>query len=242
MAPKHEPPPPEPPPQQNYEAPQNQVQESHPSTGFESPESTPGFNSYENAGSSQNHNSYENPEASAHSYGAPQSSFETSSNQMDSYSSEPSQGLNTSDYGQASTNDYNQPTTDSGMQASQDYQAPSYEPFGEAAPSFEPIPEPISPSNKNPLQDIVNFGNSETVGTALTYRLLIKGLDIVQHIEELRDVLSDSKLGLKFDELKSRIKNGQLLIEKIEASQAAVLAQRLRTLPVEMVWEQKIYD
>ena len=109
-------------------------------------------------------------------------------------------------------------------------------------PPVETQDPPSATTGMNPLAEIADFGNQEVVKSALTYRLTIKGLDFVPHIEQLRDVLSDSKLGLKFDELKHKIRNGRLQIDRLEASQAAVLAQRLRTLPLEMTWEQKIYE
>ncbi|MFN8792328.1 MAG: hypothetical protein ACK5Y2_12815 [Bdellovibrionales bacterium] len=112
---------------------------------------------------------------------------------------------------------------------------------GEAASPEIQDPSPVV-SGLNPLAEIADFGNREVVKSALTYRLTIKGLDFVPHLEQLRDILSDSKLGLKFDDLKSKIRNGRLQIDRLEASQAAVLAQRLRTLPLEMTWEQKIYE
>lgn len=107
--------------------------------------------------------------------------------------------------------------------------------------NFAPLDStPAAPVN--PLQEIVNFGNNEVVDTAFSYKLLIRGLDITQNVDELRDILTDSKLGLNFNKLKSQIRNGELIIDKIDGAKAAIIAQRLRTLPVEMVWEQKLYE
>lgn len=108
--------------------------------------------------------------------------------------------------------------------------------------SFQPMDSMPAPEPMNPLQEIVNFGNSEVVDTAFTYKLLIRGLDIIQNVEQLKDVLLDSKLGVNFEKLKSKIRNGELLIEKLTGAQAAIIAQRLRSMPVEMIWEQKIYE
>lgn len=97
-------------------------------------------------------------------------------------------------------------------------------------------------ASTDPLQEIVDFGNSEAVATSITYSLHLKGIDLIQNIEDLKSVFSDSKLEMNFDLLKSKIRNGELFIEKLEPGKAAVIAQRLRALSLTMIWEQKIYE
>lgn len=117
------------------------------------------------------------------------------------------------------------------------------EPTFPSEPTYQPE-QPFQPSGSanNPLQEILDFGNSEAAMAPITYKLQIKGLDLVQTVEDLKEVFSDSKLGLNFEELKLKIRNGELIIDRIEAAKAAIISQRLRALPIAMVWEQKIYE
>ncbi len=91
---------------------------------------------------------------------------------------------------------------------------------------------------KNPLQEVVDFANRQEASPLVTYTLEISGLDLSQNVKDFKDILLDSKLKLSFDEVKVKIKNGQLRLEKLDAAQASILAFRLRALNMEMKWEQ----
>lgn len=101
------------------------------------------------------------------------------------------------------------------------------------------------PVQQNPvmgLDDVVRYANTDATSSPLSFKVCIQGLDLVQNINELKEVLSDSKLQIKFEDLRKSIQNGQLTIDKIQPAKAAILAQRLRALDLKMIWEQKIYD
>ena len=108
---------------------------------------------------------------------------------------------------------------------------PSYEPMGEVQPNTPTF---------NPLQDVVDYANSDSSATIATYAVEISGLDSVQSIQAFKEVLSDSKLQMNYDQYKPKIKNGILRIERLTAAQSAVLAFRLRPLPLQMKWEQSL--
>lgn len=110
----------------------------------------------------------------------------------------------------------------------------SYEAAPES-PSYDQAPAPFSP-----LQDVVDFANSESSGSLATYSLEVSGLDSQQNMRALKEVLIDSKIQINFDEVKSQIKNGTLRLEKLNSAQAAVIAFRLRPLPLKMKWEQSL--
>ena len=101
-----------------------------------------------------------------------------------------------------------------------------------------PQNEPTTQPNFSPLQDVVDFANSDSTASLATYAVEITGLDSVQNIQAFKEVLSDSKLQMSFEQYKPRIKNGLLRIERLTAAQAAVIAFRLRPLPLQMKWEQ----
>ncbi len=107
------------------------------------------------------------------------------------------------------------------------------------------IPNYDQPVQQNPvmgLDDVVRYANADATSSPLSFKVCIQGLDLVQNINELKEVLADTKLQIKFEDLRKNILNGQLIIDKIQPAKAAILAQRLRALDLKMIWEQKIYD
>jgi hypothetical protein len=134
-------------------------------------------------------------------------------------------------------------------------QTPVAEVLPEVSPHFTPYenqpyePEPIQfasvetfppPLESHPLQEVVDFANGEGTPSLVVYSLEIRGLQSAQNINAMKDLLIDSKLQISFEELKPRIQNGVLKIEKLNPAQAAILAFRLRPLALEVKWEQKI--
>ena len=108
--------------------------------------------------------------------------------------------------------------------------------------SSEPEQTPMETSSADKLNDVVRYGNSDQASSPMSYRLVINGLDIIQNVNELKEVISDAKLQLSFSELKRKIQNGQLVIEGLSPAKAAVIAQRIRALNLSMKWELKIYE
>lgn len=110
---------------------------------------------------------------------------------------------------------------------------------------LQEVPNYDQPIPQNPvmnLDDVVRYANTDATSSPLSFKVSIQGLDLVQNINELKEVLSDSKLQIKFEDLRKNILNGQLVIDKIQPAKAAILAQRLRALDLKMIWEQKVYD
>ena len=130
-------------------------------------------------------------------------------------------------------------------------QPPSDQPQNQIENYSQPqeVPNYDQPIQQNPvmnLDDVVRYANTDTDAASspspLSFKVCIQGLDLVQNINELKEVLSDIKLQIKFEDLRKKIRNGQLIIDKIQPAKAAILAQRLRALDLKMIWEQKIYD
>lgn len=187
-----------------------------------------------------------NPEQNvAHSQSNDSQGFSTPQSSQD-FSVNPDQG--SSDFSATSGAEPNMSTDSFQGYSSMGQQAENYPQMDQQGQESNQFGDPFAPLDSmpqepmNPIQEIVNFGNNEVVDTAFSYRLLIRGLDITQNVDELKDILTDSKLGLNFEKLKSQIRKGELVIDKIDGAKAAIIAQRLRALPVEMVWEQKLYE
>ncbi len=103
-----------------------------------------------------------------------------------------------------------------------------------------PQTEVPTPPAFSPLQDVVDFANSEGSKSLSSYSVVFSGLEVGSNLQAFREVLIDSKLQVNFDQVKAQIKNGILRLENLDPAQAAVIAFRLRPFPIEMKWEQSL--
>jgi hypothetical protein len=90
------------------------------------------------------------------------------------------------------------------------------------------------------LHDIERFGNeiSDSSQGQLYYTLVISAVDTKDLIREVWDALTDSRLGLDLEELRTRFANGRLELARLNAVKTSVLVSRLRFVDVEMSWRQ----
>ncbi len=99
-------------------------------------------------------------------------------------------------------------------------------------------------SNSSPspnLADVAAFGNSDLSGGRegpLRYNLFIEGIDTVDVREAFREALTDRKLMWDTDTILRSLRNGQVKIQNVPPTKAYILITRLRTMPVQVRWEQ----
>ena len=115
-------------------------------------------------------------------------------------------------------------------------------------PDFdEPEPAPpaahayVPPADSPDLSDIAAFGNSEVSGAregTLRYNVHVTGIDTVDVRDAFREALTDRKFVWDTDQILRSIRDGECWVKDVTATKAHVLISRLRTLPVEIEWEQ----
>ena len=109
-------------------------------------------------------------------------------------------------------------------------------PSGDAAP-VSIVDEPMSAELFQ--KEIQEFASEESAAVFLTYRFLIQGIDTVQIRRSVLEVLSEPRLGLDMHLLPSQIRQGTLVLNKLNAAQASYIARHLGALSVEMEWNQE---
>jgi hypothetical protein len=121
------------------------------------------------------------------------------------------------------------------------------EPLAEYPDFDEPEPPPpnaaayAAPNDSPDLSDIADFGNSAVSGAregALRYNVKVTGIDTVDVRDAFREALTDRKFVWDTDQIVRSIRDGECLLKDVTATKAHVLITRLRTLPVEIEWEQ----
>lgn len=109
----------------------------------------------------------------------------------------------------------------------------------ESAPSEEfNLPSTLSDSN---MSDVAAYGNSDISSAqdgAFRYELCLRGIDTSDIRSMVKEILDDEKFLWDADLLLANIQRGELRLNELTAVKAALLVQRLRSLPIEISWEQ----
>ena len=104
-----------------------------------------------------------------------------------------------------------------------------------------PIASPAVHVDDSPnFQDVVDFGNSPQLEGSLTYTVFIKGIDIADTREKIKDALIDSRFAWDTDTVMGRIQNGALTLPDLSPAKAVVLINRIKYLPIEVSWSQNV--
>jgi hypothetical protein len=91
------------------------------------------------------------------------------------------------------------------------------------------------------LREIAGFGNSEVSEVregSLRYNLFISGIDTAEIRRDFIEVIEDKKLMLDRNKIIETIHNGEIAIKDVAPIKCAILVQRLKSLPIQMQWEQ----
>ncbi|MCX7978766.1 MAG: hypothetical protein N2578_07155, partial [Bdellovibrionaceae bacterium] len=110
--------------------------------------------------------------------------------------------------------------------------------------SLEPTPETQQGSSNSDslgLDSVVEYANSLENQSPVTYSITIRGLDLAEHLQSVRDALTDSKFGWDTGELMSKVNNGELILSNLSPLVTVVLVNRIKYLPVELSWSQEVF-
>ena len=101
-------------------------------------------------------------------------------------------------------------------------------------------PSPLSSSDPGEMQEVIDYANrSDSLDSgSFYYNIMISGIDSKMLRQSVMDALDDSRFGWKKEDMAALIKNGCLIIEKINAAKTYVLMSYLKFLPVKIKWDQ----
>lgn len=148
--------------------------------------------------------------------------------------------------------DYNEDFVVENLEAGSN-EAPMHDDEAAAVPDFDgsevddnmnppgEVYKPPTTTNSPDLSDIAQFGNSDASSGregALRYSVQITGIDTANVREELREALTDRKFMWDADQILRTIRNGEVRITNVSATKAYMLISRLRSMPVQVRWEQ----
>lgn len=106
----------------------------------------------------------------------------------------------------------------------------------------EPFAEPPPRTNDSPdMRDLAQFANSPVSQGRegfLRFDVYVSGIDTADIREQVKEVLADGKFLWDADKIIGEMRRGEIRIRELTAVKSALLVQRLRTVPVEIRWEQ----
>ncbi len=101
--------------------------------------------------------------------------------------------------------------------------------------------EEVEKETNEDMREVATFGNSDA-STAreggYRFNLLIYGIDSVDIRNDVKDALTDGRFLWDLESLLSQIEQGVLKLNDLSAVKSALIVQRLKTLPVDIKWEQ----
>jgi hypothetical protein len=91
------------------------------------------------------------------------------------------------------------------------------------------------------MDDVVSFGNSELSSSqtgGILYDIYLSGIDTAEIREEIRLYMGDKKFLWNVEDLMKSIKNGRLVIRRVNAVKAALFIGRIKHLDIDVQWKQ----
>lgn len=113
-------------------------------------------------------------------------------------------------------------------------------PLASVAQSEEQMKDSVANQVDQISLDVTDFANSNATG--LSYHLVIERIDTGEIRNMLSVALSDDRFGWDVRELMGKIKEGNLEIKNIHPAKLIVLMNRLRKVPVSVIWSQSVYE
>lgn len=115
----------------------------------------------------------------------------------------------------------------------------------------DPVPEndnwsPIGetqPEEKEPtgFADVTEFANSENPAGTLTYTITIRGLELAETFEKLREALTDSRFAWDADAIMGEVRNGEVTLARVNPAKTSILVSRLKYLALDLSWRQDVF-
>ena len=112
------------------------------------------------------------------------------------------------------------------------------------APEGEAGEEPAEQENPADPLGVTQFDKSaasQLVDGQYYYDLIISGLDTADIKRELLKALDDKRFLWSLDELKGKLRGGQLVLKNLNPVKAVMLVIKLQHMDVDIRWEQKPY-
>ncbi len=103
---------------------------------------------------------------------------------------------------------------------------------------IEPEVKRIVTSDMSDVADFANSPMSQAREGSLLFDIYITGVDTADIRQRVKEVLTDIRFVWDADAHFAKLRNGELRLKNISAIKSAIIIQRLRSVPVEVRWEQ----
>lgn len=116
----------------------------------------------------------------------------------------------------------------------------SQEATSEEAPgTVGPAAERLPPEDPLGLQKFEKSGGANLADGEYLYDILIRGIDSGEIKKELLLALTDKRFSLEMESVRSKVRNGELLIEGLNPVRAMLIVLKIQEMDVQIEWRQK---
>lgn len=91
------------------------------------------------------------------------------------------------------------------------------------------------------FEEVERFANSDESVGALTYSVIIEDINTKELRQELLRALDDAKFQWDARELVKEVKDGRLLLDRLNPVKASILVQRVKGLKIKIRWRQNVF-
>ncbi len=109
----------------------------------------------------------------------------------------------------------------------------------EAEPSESPARETRPSNDPLGIQKFDSSGGSNLADGEYLYDILISGIDSGEIKKDLLQALSDKRFALKMEDLRAKIRDGQLAILSLNPVRAMLIVLRIQEMDVQIEWRQR---
>lgn len=108
----------------------------------------------------------------------------------------------------------------------------------------QPLGAPSAPTvtDSGDFSEVTSYANSEAATGPISYLIVVRGLELADTFEKLREALTDSRFGWDVEEVMSRVRSGELTLKGLNPTKASILVSRIKYLPVELEWKQEVFS
>lgn len=105
--------------------------------------------------------------------------------------------------------------------------------------------EPPAPAvnDSGDFADVTSYANSDAAAAGpMSYLIVVRGLELADTFEKLREALTDSRFGWDVEEVMATVRAGELRLKGLNPTKASILVSRIKYLPVELEWKQEVFS
>lgn len=99
----------------------------------------------------------------------------------------------------------------------------------------------IASASTGDFSDVTDYANNESPVGPITYSVTIRGLELAETFDRLREALTDSRFNWDADAIMGEVRHGEVTLAGLNPTKASILISRLKYQALEISWTQDVF-